>query len=54
LAPGTCASALEIPIPLDVRPITPDVVRQLYLRGAEGSPRADHNSEGGSAPSRKI
>ena len=36
--------------PLDVRPITPDVVRQLNLRGAEGSPRADHNSEGGSAP----
>lgn len=33
-----------------LRPITPDVVRQLNLRGAEGSPRADHNSEGGSAP----
>jgi len=36
LAPGTRASALEIPIPLDVRPITPDVARQLNLRGAEG------------------
>jgi len=36
LALGTRASALETPIRLDVRPTTPDVARQLNLRGAEG------------------
>ena len=36
MAPGRRARAVEIPIPLDVRPITPDVARQLNLRGVEG------------------
>jgi hypothetical protein len=44
----------QIPILSTCGPITPGVARPLKLRGAEGGPRADHNSEGDGAPSRKI